>query len=128
MAYTYEYPRPALTVDAVVFGYREGELSVLLVERGEEPFAGDWALPGGFVDMDEDLEAAARRELEEETSVTPVFLEQLGAWGAPGRDPRGRVVTVAYLALVSQAAHDAHAATDAADAAWHPVDCLEHVK
>ncbi|MEZ6015720.1 MAG: NUDIX domain-containing protein [Planctomycetota bacterium] len=124
MTYTYDYPRPALTVDCVVFGYDEGALHVLLIERGAPPFEGAHALPGGFVDMEEDLEAAARRELAEETGVTRLYLEQLGAFGAPGRDPRGRVVTIAYVALVKLSDHAVRAATDARAAAWHPVEAL----
>ena len=103
MPFTYEYPRPALTVDCVVFGLDEQDLKVLLIERDLEPFKGKWALPGGFVRMDEDLEQAARRELREETGLEGVFLEQLYTFGDPGRDPRGRVVSVAYYALVNLA-------------------------
>ena len=86
--YTYQYPHPAVTVDCVVFGLDDGALKVLLIQRALEPFQGAWALPGGFIKMDEDLEAAARRELEEETGVTQLYLEQLAAYGTPGRDPR----------------------------------------
>jgi 8-oxo-dGTP diphosphatase len=119
--FTYEYPRPALTVDCVVFGLDEQDLKVLLIERDLEPFTGKWALPGGFVRMDEDLEQAARRELREETGLEGVFLEQLYTFGDPGRDPRGRVVSVAYYALVNLADQQPHAATDARDARWFPV-------
>ena len=100
MAHTYEYPRPALTVDCVVFGLDDEDLKVLLIQRDLDPFAGKWALPGGFVHMDESLEEAARRELAEEAGVSNVFLEQLYTFGDVNRDPRGRVVTVAYYALV----------------------------
>lgn len=124
MSYTYDHERPSVTVDVAVFGYAPGDLRVLLIERGEEPFRGRWALPGGFVQMEEDLGDAARRELAEEAGVTPDHLEQLGAWGAPGRDPRGRVVTVAHLALVAFDEHVPRAATDAADARWFPADAL----
>jgi 8-oxo-dGTP diphosphatase len=124
MPFTYEYPRPALAVDAVVFGFDDHGLSVLLIERGLEPFAGKWALPGGFVRMDEDLDAAVRRELQEETGLEKVFLEQLRAFGAPGRDPRERVVTVAWVALVKLLDHRVRAATDARRAAWFAVDDL----
>jgi 8-oxo-dGTP diphosphatase len=119
--YTYEYPRPALTVDCVVFGLDEQDLKVLLVRRGGQPFAGRWALPGGFVNMDETLDAAARRELEEETGLRIRLLEQLHTFGAVHRDPRGRVVTVAYYALVRLADHTLLAASDACDARWHSV-------
>jgi 8-oxo-dGTP diphosphatase len=121
MAYTYEYPRPALTVDAVVFGFDDQDLKVLLIQRGVAPFAGKWALPGGFVRMEEGLEAAVRRELREETGLSDVFLEQLYTFGEPGRDPRGRVVSVAYYALVKLAEHHVLAATDASEAAWFAV-------
>ena len=118
MAYTYEYPRPALTVDAVVFALDEGDLKVLLVQRGLPPFEGKWALPGGFVHMEETLETAVRRELKEEAGLDNVFLEQLYTFGEPGRDPRGRTVSVAYYGLVKLAEHRPAAATDAKDAAW----------
>ncbi len=122
MSYSYEYPRAALTVDCVVFGYDEGDLKVLLIQRGLQPFAGKWALPGGFVRVEESLEDAARRELTEETGLKDVFLEQLYTFGAPDRDPRERVVSVAYYALVSLAEHQPQAATDARQAAWFSVD------
>jgi len=118
MAHTYEYPRAALTVDCSVFGFDEGDLKVLLIERGVDPFKGRWALPGGFVRVDETLDAAARRELEEETGLRDVFLEQLYTFGEVSRDPRERVVSVAYYALVKLSDHAAKAATDAANARW----------
>lgn len=121
MSHTYEYPRPALTVDCVVFGQDEEDLKVLLIRRGVEPYAGRWALPGGFVRMEESLDAAARRELEEEAGIRPGHMEQLYTFGDPGRDPRGRVVTVAYFALVKLSDHTLHAATDAREAAWFSV-------
>lgn len=119
--YTYRYPRAALTVDCVVFGFDDGELKVLLIQRGLEPFKGRWALPGGFVRVDETLDAAARRELEEETGLTRVFLEQLCTFGALHRDPRERVVSVAHYALVKLSEHEVRAATDAANARWFAV-------
>lgn len=118
MTYTYKYPRAALTVDCVVFGLDEGDLQVLLIQRGLEPFAGEWALPGGFVQLNETLHEAALRELREETGVTRVFLEQLYTFGAVERDPRERVVSVAYYALVKLSDHRVQAATDATNAAW----------
>ena len=121
---TYAHSRAALTVDCVVFGLDEGGLKVLLIERALEPFAGRWALPGGFVRVDETLEDAARRELAEETGLTRVFLEQLYTFGAIARDPRERVVTVAWYALVRLGDHRVQAATDARDAAWFAVDAL----
>ena len=121
MAYSYEYPRAALTVDCVVFGFDESELKVLLIERGQEPFKGRWALPGGFMRVDETVDDAARRELVEEAGLENVFLEQLYTFGAVKRDPRERVVSVAYYALVKLSDHRARAATDAANAEWFPV-------
>lgn len=121
MPHTYEYPRAALTVDCVVFGFDEGELKVLFIERGLAPFKGQWAIPGGFVRVDETLDEAARRELEEETGLRSVFLEQLYTFGEVKRDPRERVVSVAYYALVKLADARTRAATDAADAQWFQV-------
>ena len=121
MPYSYQYPRAALTVDCVVFGFNEGELKVLLIERGLEPFKGRWALPGGFVRVEETLDAAARRELAEEADLSNVFLEQLYTFGTVDRDPRERVVSVAFYALVKLSEHSAKAATDAANARWFPV-------
>lgn len=121
--HTYEYPRPAVTVDIVVFGYAgRGRLSILLIQRGGEPFKGSWALPGGFVEIDEDLEASALRELEEETGVRDIYLEQLYTFGTPGRDPRGRVISVAYYALVNLQDHPASPASDADRAEWFSLD------
>jgi 8-oxo-dGTP diphosphatase len=122
MAHTYEYPRAALTVDCVVFGFDGGELQVLLIRRGLAPFKDKWALPGGFVRVEETLDDAARRELEEETGLREVFLEQLYTFGTVKRDPRERVVSVAYFALVKPGA--VTAATDAAEAKWFPVSDL----
>src|SRR5213595_1917479 len=99
MPHTYQYPRAALTVDCVVFGFDEGELKVLLIQRGLDPFKGRWALPGGFVRVDETLDEAACRELREETGLKHVFLEQLYTFGQVDRDPRERVVSVAYYSL-----------------------------
>ncbi len=124
MPHTYQYPRAALTVDCVVFGLDDESLKVLLIRRGLQPFEGKWALPGGFVGVGETLEAAARRELEEETGLKLAYLEQLYTFGALERDPRERVVTVAYFALVKLFDHKVQAATDAADAAWFATDDL----
>ena len=121
MAATYEYPRPALTVDGVVFGLDDEDLKVLLIRRALEPFQGQWALPGGFVRVGESLDHAIRRELQEETGITELFLEQLYTFGAVDRDPREQVVTVAYYALVKLSDHAIQAATDARDAAWFAV-------
>ncbi len=118
-------PQLAVAVDCVVFGLETDKssgtcLNILLIERGVEPFTGSWALPGGFVHLDESLEDAARRELGEEAGLTDVFLEQLYTFGDPARDPRGRVVTVAYYALVRLSDHRVQAATDARQARWFP--------
>ncbi len=121
MPHTYQYPRAALTVDCVVFGFDDGELKVLLIERALEPFKGQWALPGGFVRVDETLDDAARRELVEETGLKNVFLEQLYTFGEVYRDPRERVISVAWYALVKLSDHKAKAATDAANAEWFSV-------
>lgn len=121
MAAAYEYPRPALTVDAVVFGLDDEDLKVLLIRRDLPPFQGKWALPGGFVRVEESLEDAVRRELQEETGVSQLYLEQLYTFGDVDRDPRERVVTVAYYALVKLSDHRIKAATDARDAAWFAV-------
>lgn len=121
MPYTYEYPRPAVTVDAVVFGYDEADLKVLLVQRKSAPFKGRWAFPGGFVEMDEGLDDAARRELEEETGITRLYLEQLYSFGAPKRDPRGRTISVAYYGLAKLSEHPVRAASDAKAVSWFPV-------
>src|ERR1051325_729229 len=121
MPHSYQYPRAALTVDCVVFGLDESELKVLLIERALEPFKGKWALPGGFVRVDETLDDAARRELAEEAGLKNVFLEQLYTFGDVNRDPRERVVSVAHYALVKLTDFNTRAATDAADARWFPI-------
>jgi 8-oxo-dGTP diphosphatase len=118
MSVRYEHARPALAVDCVVFGLDEADLAVLLIRRDNDPFAGKWALPGGFVRVDETVDDAARRELAEETGLGKVYLEQLYTFGDLDRDPRERVVTVAYYALVNLADHRVKAATDAREAAW----------
>jgi 8-oxo-dGTP diphosphatase len=121
MPFSYEFARPALAVDCVVFGFDDGELKVLLIRRGLAPFKGRWALPGGFVRLDETLDTAARRELAEEAGLTEVYLEQLFTFGDVARDPRERVVSVAYYALVALDRHPPAAATDADAAAWFAV-------
>ncbi|MDE6010739.1 MAG: NUDIX hydrolase [Muribaculaceae bacterium] len=120
--FTYRYPRPAVTTDCVIFGFDGAGLQVLLVRRGNEPFKGRWALPGGFIHMDETLEQCARRELEEETHVDHVPLIELGAYSKVDRDPRERVVTVAYIALVRPSDFRVMGGDDADEAAWFPVD------
>lgn len=116
--------RYLLTTDIVVFTIRQDELHLLLVERGREPFKGRLSLPGGFVRPDEDLDTCARRELEEETGVKGCYLEQLYTFGDPRRDPRGRVVTVAYFALIRANQVKLTAGSDAARAVWLPVKDL----
>ena len=125
--YRYEYPRPMVTVDTVIFTVQDNDLKVLLVKRAAEPFRGAWAIPGGFVNIDESLEDAARRELYEETNVSDIYLEQLYTFGGPDRDPRGRVISVAYFALISAEHHELAARTDAAEVAWFSVYKLPKV-
>ena len=124
MSFSYEYQRPALAVDCVVFGLDENDLKVLLIQRKLAPFQHTWALPGGFVRIDETLDAAARRELEEEAGVTDVYLEQLYTFGALDRDPRERVVSTAYYALAKLSDHRIRAATDAMGVGWFGLDDL----
>lgn len=125
MVYSSRYPIFSVTVDVVCLTVRDDAFQVLLVERGREPFAGQLALPGGFVHIEEDLETAARRELKEETDVSaPAHMEQLATYGAPGRDPRSRVVSVAFLA-VAPGFGEATGGSDAASASWHPIDQVQ---
>lgn len=124
MAHSYEFARPALAVDIVVFALDQEDLQVMLIERKLKPFEGQWALPGGCVRVDETLDEAARRELEEETGLKDIYLEQLYTFGDIKRDPRERVVTVAYYALVNLEGHDIHASTDARNDAWISVNDL----
>jgi 8-oxo-dGTP diphosphatase len=115
------YERPSVSVDVVILTVREGRLDVLLIKRKHWPYGGMWAIPGGFVNIDESLEDAAKRELEEETGVRDVYLEQLYTFGDPGRDPRTRVITVVYYALLRADQLRIKAADDAADAGWFPM-------
>lgn len=127
MPFTYEYPRPAVTVDVAVFARqgKEKELRVLLIVRKHAPFEGRWALPGGFVDENESLEAAAHRELEEETGLTGLSLRQVAAFGDPGRDPRGHTVSIAFVTTADEATAKVRAGDDAASAEWHPWSALD---
>ena len=122
--YEYEYPHPAVATDAVLFAVCDDTLQVLLIKRGREPFKDYWAFPGGFVEIAEDLDAAAQRELTEETGLTGIDLEQFYTFGTPDRDPRERVITVAYLSLVRSEELNPVAADDAAAVAWFSVDDL----
>lgn len=117
-----KYDRPSVTVDVVVFTLGDEDLRVLLIKRKLPPYAGTWAIPGGFVHIDESLDQAALRELEEETAVSDVYLEQLYTFGKPNRDPRTRVITIAYFALVPyEAVRHSKAGDDAAETAWFSV-------
>lgn len=119
MAYTYEYPHPAVTADSVIFTIQDGQLKVLLIRRGRPPQQGSWAIPGGFIDIDEDLEDGARRELEEETGIRDVaHLEQLHTFGNPDRDPRERIITVVFYGAVPSERSDVRAGDDAESASW----------
>ena len=118
MTFTYYYPHPAVATDIAIFTIRQDELKVLLIKRALAPFQGMWALPGGFVNLEESLEEGARRELEEETGVRDVYLEQLYTFGEPDRDPRERVITVAYYALVPSDEIDIQAGSDAEGVSW----------
>lgn len=115
------YERPSVTVDIVIFTLHDDDLQVLLIKRRYPPFEGMWAIPGGFVNIDEGLEEAARRELFEETGLRDIFLEQLYTFGNPGRDPRTRVISVAYFAVALRSATQPRAGDDAAEVAWHSI-------
>jgi len=121
--YCYEHPRPAVTVDLVAFTTIEGTIHVLLIRRKHEPFAGSWALPGGFLEIDEPVESAARRELLEETGLELAGpLEPIGCFTRPGRDPRGRTITLAFATALPPGPHPVAGRDDAAEAAWIPLD------
>lgn len=122
--YTYTHPRAILTSDSAVFTLRDGVLHVLLIERGHPPFVGSWALPGGWVEEEEPVDAAGARELFEETGLDNVPLKQLYTVGDPGRDPRGWCVTVVYIAVVDHREHPIKAGDDARNAQWCPVNAL----
>ncbi len=116
--YTYDYPRPMVTVDCILIQEQNEHKLILLIQRGQEPFKNMWALPGGFVDMDEDLSDAAQRELLEETGIKCENLKQFATFGKPGRDPRGRTVSVVYYGIVKPESSNAVAGDDAASAQW----------
>lgn len=123
MSVTYKYPRPAVTADLVIVAREPKGDRVLLVQRGRDPYKDHWALPGGFVDENEDLVDAAARELEEETGLTGVELKQVGAYGKPGRDPRGHTITIAFCAIIQEVL-PVSAGDDASMALWFPVNAL----
>ena len=123
MKYTYDFPRPSLTVDALVFREIDSVLHVLLIQRKHDPFAGYWAIPGGFMDLDETLETAVARELLEETGLDANSVTQLHTFSAVDRDPRGRTIAVAFIVTVDPG-EEPVAADDAADLSWFPVDDL----
>jgi 8-oxo-dGTP diphosphatase len=121
MSYTYTYPRPAVTVDCLIFS-RSGQTTwLLLIQRDKPPFEGSWALPGGFVDIDEPLETAAHRELEEETAIRDIRLQQFYTFGKPGRDPRGRTISVVYYGFMNHNSQQATAGSDARNARWFDI-------
>jgi 8-oxo-dGTP diphosphatase len=122
--YIYDWPRPMVTVDAAVFTQSDGRTRVLLINRGNEPFKGKWAMPGGFVNMDEELEDAVVRELEEETGVTGVHLVQMRTFGTVGRDPRGRQITIVFMGIAAGNQTKLQAGDDAAQAEWFDIDEL----
>ena len=125
MAYTYKYPRPSVTADCIVFT-KEPDAKVLLIQRADEPYKGSWAFPGGFMNMDETTEQCAIRELEEETGLKLCKIHQIGAHSRVDRDPRGRTVTVAYLAVID-APRDVIGQDDAAKAEWFLLSDLPHL-
>ncbi len=118
--YCYEYPHPSVTTDCVIFGFDGTKLSVLLIKRGVEPYEGKWAFPGGFLKMEEDAETGAKRELQEETGLEDAYMRQFHTFSAPERDPRERVITIAYYALVRM--QEVKGGDDAAEARWFTLD------
>ena len=122
--YVYDWPRPMVTVDAAVFTFSGDRVKVLLINRGNEPFKGKWALPGGFIGMDEQLENAVVRELEEETGLTGVQLEQMHTFGTIGRDPRGRQISVVFMGIATEEQTRIKAGDDAAEAQWFDIEKL----
>jgi 8-oxo-dGTP diphosphatase len=122
--YVYDWPRPMVTVDAVVFAVSPGAVKLLLIKRKNDPFKGQWAIPGGFIGIDEELDAAVARELAEETGLTGVKLEQLHTFGKPGRDPRGRQITVAYMGIITDCPERIKAGDDAELAQWFDINAL----
>ncbi len=122
MNYTYKYPRPAVTTDIILTAGKSKATHILLIERKNEPYKGLWALPGGFIDMDEDLEDACLRELKEETGIEGIKINQFCTVGTPGRDPRGRTITIVYMAVINPELHTIKAGDDASEAKWFRID------
>ena len=122
--YIYEWPRPMVTVDAVVFKCSKGKTALLLIKRKNDPFKGKWAFPGGFVDMDEELEDAVARELSEETDLKGIHLEQMYTFGKVGRDPRGRQITIAFMGFTNDQNANIKGGDDAEEAKWFDIDHL----
>ena len=123
--YAYRYPRALITADSVLFAEQDGQIFVLLIQRGNEPYKGCWAFPGGFLNMDETVARCAERELEEETGIVMSGMQLVGIYSNVERDPRGRVITAAYTAITTMP--QATAADDAADAKWWPINDLPHL-
>ena len=122
--YTYDWPRPMVTVDAVVFSLSGDKTQVLLVNRGREPYKGKWAVPGGFIEMDEELKDAVARELAEETGLTGVHLEQMRTFGTVGRDPRGRQISITFTGIATTGQDKIRPGDDAAKARWFDIENL----
>ena len=120
--YAYQYPRASVTADAVLFAEKDGQMYVLLIQRGNDPYKGYWAFPGGFLNMDETVARCAERELEEETGIVLIGMQLVGIYSDVERDPRGRVITAAYAAMTTMP--EATAADDAAAAQWWPINAL----
>src|SRR5438876_859596 len=121
---TKDYPKPSVTVDSIIFALSSGKVKVLLIQRKHDPFKDKWAIPGGFVNIDEPIEPAAARELEEETGLTGIPLKQFSSFGDPHRDPRGRTITIAHITFLAEIPSGVKGADDAADAAWFAIDAL----
>lgn len=118
--YCYKYPHPSVTTDCVIFGFDGNSIQILLIERGSEPFKGEWAFPGGFLNPDETAEDGAIRELKEETGLSKISIEQLHTYTDPYRDPRERVITIAFYSLIH--IQEVKCGDDAAKAKWFPLD------